>query len=151
MKSFLVFMSAVFSVAAPKPLPDDIRDQSTRQGIPRMPALLASAPNEGLNPIFTSNSLSSQYQPSAAADLSVGLPNPYPLSTAGESSAVLPGTLIPADFDGGELNTAAAGELASEILYKSDPPCIQGFGAFCCNGSRLCIWSKSMDFEKTSG
>lgn len=141
MKTCLVFISAIFSAASAKPLPDDGSDQSIDQEIPQVPNLLAAAPSEGIDSIFTTNWPPSNYQSSNAADLSAGLSNAYPPSSVGDPSSVLLGSLIPINFVVDKPTTAATGELVSETLYQSDPPCVNGFWAACCNRNKLCIWS----------
>lgn len=145
MKSCLVLISAFVSAATAKPLPDDESDQFSKEEIPQMPDSIAALPNQETNSIFTTNWPSSQYQPSSDGDDFVGLSNTYQSSTAGDSSAVLLGSLIPTDFSGGVPATAATGELVSEALFQSNPPCIDGFWPACCNGKKLCIWSKFDD------
>lgn len=147
----LVLILADFSAATAKPLPDGGSDQSIKQEIPQMPGLLqmsdliAAASSGETNSIFTTTWPSGQYQTSNAGDFSAGLSNPSQPSTAGDISAVLPSALISTDLGGKAPITATTGEMVSdEVLYQSDPPCIGGFFAACCNGNKLCIWSKSM-------
>lgn len=156
MKSYFVLISAVCSVVTAKPLPDDGSDQSIVQEIPQlldslqMPELIAAAPSQGTNSMFTTDWSPSQYQPSTAEDLSTGLSNPYQPSTAGDPFAGSLDSLVPSDFDSDDSTIATTGELVSDRLYESDPPCISNFWAACCNGDKYCIFSKSIELLRRS-
>ena len=157
MKSYIVLIFTVCSAVTAKPLPDDGSDGSIVQEnlqileILQVPELIAAAPSQGTNSIFTTNWSPSQYQPSTAGDISTGLSNSYQPSNAGDPSAGSLGSLVPSDFGGDDSTIPTTGELVSETLYQSDPPCINDFWAACCNGKKFCIFSKLIDFEAAIG
>lgn len=144
--SYLFHVFAVVSVAAAKPFPGGGNDQPTKQEISQEPRILqvsdliAAAPSGKTNSIFPTAWPSSQYQTSTAGDFFAGSSNPSQPSIAEDASAVLLGSLIPTELDD-QPTTPVAGELISETLFQSDPPCINGFWPACCDASKLCIWS----------
>ncbi|MCJ1428220.1 hypothetical protein MMC29_006128, partial [Sticta canariensis] len=123
MKSYLVLISTVCSAVTAKPLPQDGSDESIVQENPQileilqMPELIAAAPSQGTNSIFTTNWPPSLYQPPTAGDISTGLSNPYQPSTAGDPSAGSLGLSVPSDFGGDHSTIAPTGELVSETLF----------------------------------
>ena len=157
MKSYLVLISTVCSAVTAKPLPQGGSDESIVQENPQMleilqmPESIAAAPSQGTNSIFTTNWSPSLYQPPTAGDIPTGLSNLYQPSTAGDPSAGSLGLFVPSDFGGDHSDIAPTGELVSETLFQSNPPCINGFWAACCNEKRFCIFSKLTDFEAAIG
>ncbi|MCJ1468806.1 hypothetical protein MMC07_007436 [Pseudocyphellaria aurata] len=144
MKSyFLLSSAALVLITATHPHPGDRSDHLQTPEISQTPDFIAGVLSEGTNSIFTTTGPSGQSQPSIAGDLSAGLSSTYLSSAAVDPSVILPGSPIPFNFNGDAPPIAATTELlASERLYQSDPPCINGFWAACCHGEKLCIPSK---------